>query len=207
MPDILGLLGDGAQAREVAAFAHPAIISFRAVDSAYLDGHEGLIDIATEDPRLLAIPVVSAVGAPALRRKLVGVWRGTEFVTVVASSAWVADDVELGDGCVIAPQAVVSVGSRIGAHSIVNLGATVSHDARIGEFVTLGPGAHVAGNCTLGDGVVIGVGATVSNRVSIAAGAVVGAGAVVVRDIVEPGVYIGVPAQLTRTLEDWLHDL
>jgi len=41
----------------------------------------------------------------------------------------------------------------------------------------------------------IGAGATVSNNVSICADCMIGAGAVVVKDIVDSGTYVGVPAR------------
>ena len=42
----------------------------------------------------------------------------------------------------------------------------------------------------------IGAGATISNNVNICSGCMIGTGAVVIRDIDEPGTYIGIPAKL-----------
>ena len=41
----------------------------------------------------------------------------------------------------------------------------------------------------------IGAGATVSNNVNICADCMIGAGAVVIKNIEEPGTYVGVPAR------------
>jgi len=41
----------------------------------------------------------------------------------------------------------------------------------------------------------LGIGSVVSNNVNICSGCNVGAGAVVVKDITEPGTYVGVPAR------------
>jgi acetyltransferase-like isoleucine patch superfamily enzyme len=51
----------------------------------------------------------------------------------------------------------------------------------------------------IGDGVSIGSNATIM-PVKIASGCVIGAGAVVTKDLVVPGVYLGNPARLVRTL-------
>jgi acetyltransferase-like isoleucine patch superfamily enzyme len=47
------------------------------------------------------------------------------------------------------------------------------------------------------DSVWIGAGATVINNVNICGGCTIGAGAVVIKDIDEPGTYVGVPAKMT----------
>ena len=53
----------------------------------------------------------------------------------------------------------------------------------------------LAGTVTLGKSTWVGIGATVSNNTTICGGCMIGAGAVVVKDILEPGTYVGVPAR------------
>jgi UDP-N-acetylbacillosamine N-acetyltransferase len=60
--------------------------------------------------------------------------------------------------------------------------------------------ATVAGRVIVGAHTLIGAGATIIDGVSVCDQVVVGAGGVVVRDILTPGVYVGIPAQaLLRT--------
>ena len=47
----------------------------------------------------------------------------------------------------------------------------------------------------IGDETWVGIGAAVSNNLCVAGGCMIGAGAVVVKNIDEAGVYIGVPAR------------
>ena len=61
--------------------------------------------------------------------------------------------------------------------------------------VHISVGANLSGTVSIGKGTWIGAGATVINNVSICSGCLIGAGAVVVKDIVTPGLYLGVPAQ------------
>ena len=44
----------------------------------------------------------------------------------------------------------------------------------------------------------IGAGVTVSNNVNICGGCMIGAGAVVIKDIHDPGTYIGVPVRKSK---------
>lgn len=95
----------------------------------------------------------------------------------------------------IMPGAVVNAGAVVGRSCIINTGATVDHDCILDEYVHVAVGAHLAGTVTVGTKTWIGIGAVVSNNLHVCSGCMIGAGAVVVRDIVEPGTYIGVPAE------------
>lgn len=206
MPVYVGLLGAGAQAREVASYLPPTTNVFWAVSPAHLDAaaHDQ-IDITSPSAAAQDSPVIGAVGAPALRQQLVAAWPGDRFMTVVSPAAYVDPSCKIGDGVVIAPGAILTVNVVVGDHCQVNIGATLSHDAHLGSFVTIGPGAHIAGRVRLGDGVFVGVGASISNDVSIASGVVVGAGAIVLADVATPNAVVaGVPASVVKVRDGWL---
>jgi sugar O-acyltransferase (sialic acid O-acetyltransferase NeuD family) len=202
----IGLLGGGAQAREIASYLPAGTDVFYAVNPGY-QGPTGARCIDLEHPPAedVSSPVVGAVGAPGLRRDMVSWWPGTNFAVVRAESAHVDETSLVGPGTVIAPHAVVSVGVRIDSHVQINIGATLSHDVSCGAFVTISPGVNVAGRADIGEGAFLGVGATIVNGVRIAPGVVVGAGAVVLRDVDEPdAVVVGVPARVVGHNRGWL---
>ena len=131
----IGLLGAGGQAREIASFFGPEKVAFSAVDQRYLNSRVGgLVDIDTEVPSLMEIPVIGAVGEPRLRRSLVSRWKGDQYANVIAGTFISTSDVKLGSGVLIAPGSVVTVGSELGDHTHINIGATISHDCSIGIF-------------------------------------------------------------------------
>lgn len=203
-----GLLGAGAQADEIAEFASPEPIAFRAVDREYLrSDRTDLIDVTDPPAEFTAVPVVGAVGPPGLRRDLILRWPGRQYRTIIAPGTWVAESASVGAGTMIAPSAVVSTSVRLGEHCLVNLGATISHHTVVGDYATISPGVHVAGQCVIGAGVFIGIGAVVTNGVTIADGAIIGAGAVVLDDILDTGVYAGAPARRIGNSEGWLREL
>lgn len=209
MIEKIGILGGGGQADEVESYLPEGTVSFRAVGREYLKpGDVRLVDIASPGVENLSLPIVSAVGAPALRMKLVELWPRDNYRTVVSSAAYVDKTAAIGDGSVVGPGSVISTNVILGSHSIINIGATISHDCRVGNFVTISPGVHVAGRVKIGDGVFIGVGATVSNGVTLAPGVVIGAGAVVLGDISVPNsVAFGVPAKVVKVNDGWLNEL
>lgn len=148
----------------------------------------------------LRIPcrAIIAVGDNSVRRQIAERWRSVEWINVVHPSAIVHATVALGPGSIICAGAVVQPDARIGAHAIVNTSASVDHDATVGDYAHVAPGVRLAGQVRIGDGALIGIGASVTPGVSIGSGSIVGAGSVVVHDIPERVVAMGIPARVTR---------
>lgn len=139
-----------------------------------------------------------AVGNGQIRKKLMEREGNRHFPVLVHPNAVVADDVEIGCGSVVMAGAVINPGVQIGNGAIINTCASVDHDCIVGDYVHVSVGAHVAGTVTIGDNTWIGAGATVSNNINICGGCMIGAGAVVIKDIDEPGTYVGVPARRSK---------
>lgn len=207
MSEKIGLLGGGGQSAEMESYIGSDNVQFRAVDKEYIS-KQGDIDIVNPSDYETTTPVIASVGAPGLRRELVQKWPGKNYVKFVSEDAYVGQDVEIGEGSIIAPRVVITTAVEIGRHAIINVAATLSHGDKIGDFVTISPGAHLGGDVTVGAGAFIGIGAIVSNGIEIAEGTVVGAGAVVVDNILQKNsVAVGVPAKIIKINEDWLRNV
>lgn len=138
-----------------------------------------------------------AIGNPTVREKFLKELEkhGKNIPVLVHPGAIVAENSAIGKGTVIAAGAVVNPCAVIGKGCIINTCASVDHDCAVADYVHVSVGAHVAGTVSIGLRTWIGAGATVSNNVNICADTMVGAGAVVVKDILEKGTYVGVPAR------------
>ncbi|OGK81810.1 MAG: serine O-acetyltransferase [Candidatus Rokubacteria bacterium GWC2_70_24] len=85
------------------------------------------------------------------------------------------------------------------------MGVVIGETAEIGENVTLLQGVTLGGTSlrrekrhpTLGDNVVVGAGAKILGAFTIGAGSRIGAGSVVVREVPENSVVVGVPGRVT----------
>lgn len=104
-------------------------------------------------------------------------------------------DNSIGEGSVICPGTVVTTGVTIGRHVIINLNCTIGHDCVINDFTTVSPGVNISGNVTIGQCCYIGTGAVIREKITICDNVTIGAGAVVVKDITEPGTYVGNPVR------------
>lgn len=83
---------------------------------------------------------------------------------------------------------------HLGQHTHVNAGAFLTR-CTLGDFCTVGPNATICGDVTIGNLVTIGAGAVIRNLLTICDDVTIGCGAVVVKDITEPGTYVGNPAR------------
>ena len=197
----VGILGNGRHAAEVCSYIDEDVI-FYAVQKDYLS--KNCINIELPTNKQLFTPVVSAVGSPAVRKKLLEIWKGNEFFIALSPGAIVDGTARIGLGSQVAPLSIIMTGANVGKHCIINIHSSVSHDCVLGDYVTLSPGVHLGGGVNVGAGAFIGIGATIIDGVKIASGVVVGAGAVVVRDLtIENGVYVGNPARIIKTNEGW----
>lgn len=100
----------------------------------------------------------------------------------------------IGAGSIICPNTILTTNVVIGMHCIVNISCTIGHDVSIGNYVTVNPGVNISGNVTIGSNCSIGSNAVIRNGISICDDVTIGAGSVVVKNITEPGIYVGSPA-------------
>lgn len=121
--------------------------------------------------------------------------QGASIPVLIHPMAVIGEQVEFGTGTAIMAGVVINCCSKIGKGCIINTGASIDHDNHIEDYVHISPGVHTAGTVRIGKGTWLGVGSNVSNNLNITSGCKVGAGAVVVKDITEPGTYVGVPAR------------
>jgi len=124
---------------------------------------------------------------------------GASIPTLIHPNAVIGAEVEIGVGSVVMAGAVINCSSRIGKGCIINTGATVDHDNVIDDYVHISPGVHISGTVHIGMLTWLGVGSVISNNLKITSNCIIGAGAVVIRDLVHPGTYVGVPARRVDT--------
>lgn len=104
-------------------------------------------------------------------------------------------NVIVGYGSVICPNCILTCDIQLGMFSQLNLGTTIGHDTVTGDFFTTAPGVHISGKVTAGKCVYFGTNASTVEDISIHDDVIIGAGACVSKDIIESGIYVGVPAK------------
>lgn len=189
----------------IGASGHGKVVA----DIAVLNGYEDIVFLDDDEnaKECAGWPVVGksteaaddevfvAVGNAETRKRLMEFYKDRKQPVLIHPNAVVAKDVEIGAGSVVMAGTVINPGARIGKGVIVNTSSSIDHDCVVGDYVHVAVGAHLSGTVVVGSGTWIGTGATVSNNINICGGCMIGAGAVVIKDISEPGTYVGVPAR------------
>lgn len=139
---------------------------------------------------------IVGVGEPGLRRKIVHeLPLETEFITLIHPSVVMSSNVEIAEGSVVAAGCVLSCDIKIGKHAQLNPNSTIGHDCNLGDYFTATPACNVSGNCTFGDCVYLGTNTSVRQGITICDEVTIGMGSVVVKNISDPGIYVGNPAR------------
>jgi acetyltransferase EpsM len=136
-----------------------------------------------------------AVGNNYMRQKISRRVKVFNWESLIHPSAYVANDVEIGEGSVIFAGAVVQPGSKIGKHCIINTGACIDHDCVLEDFIHIAPNCALGGNVRIGEGTFIGIGSSIIHNITIGKWASIGAGSVVITDQPNFCTSVGIPAK------------
>jgi UDP-perosamine 4-acetyltransferase len=141
-----------------------------------------------------------AIGSNASRQRMADVVRrvGFQLINAISPHAVISPSVRLGGGIAVMAGAVINAASVIDDLVIINTGATIDHDCHIGSGAHIGPQCALAGKVTVGEGTFLGTGAKAIPGIQIGRRGTVGAGAVVIRNIPDGAVAVGVPARVIK---------
>lgn len=142
------------------------------------------------------INTIGFITAPSLRIKVSKKIEdaGGTLSTVIASTANVSKYATIGEGTVILHHATVNAAAYIGKNCIINTSSNIEHACVIGNQTHISTGVMINGDTKVGSQCFIGSGAIIGNSVKICDHVIIGCGTVVIRDINEPGTYVGNPA-------------
>lgn len=187
----LALFGYGGHAREVAAQINQPVIFF--VDDKFVN--ENTHPISKFNPYEYSLMI--AVADCEVREEVVNkLPKDTKYFTFIHPTAQIlSKDVKIGEGSFIGANSILTTNISIGKHAILNRGNQIGHDCVIGNFFSAMPGAIVSGNVHIGNNNYLGTNSTVIEKKSLLNNITIGANGVVVKDITESGVYVGVPVK------------
>jgi UDP-N-acetylbacillosamine N-acetyltransferase len=142
--------------------------------------------------------VFPTIGDNRLRAQLVIRFQslGLNQLSMVDPTAMVSPSAKIGPSTYLGKGSIVNAQSQIGAGVIINSGAIVEHECFIADGCHVAPGVTLCGNVDIGDGSFIGANSVVRPNINIANDVVLGAGSVLLRDIIEPGIWFGNPAKV-----------
>ena len=105
----------------------------------------------------------------------------------------------ISSGCNIMDGVRITNNVKIGKGVLLNLNSTIGHDVVIENYCDLNPGVHISGGCYIESGTTIGTGAVVLPNKKIGKNVVIGAGSVIIKDVPDNSVVVGVPGKIIKT--------
>jgi len=188
------LIGSGGFAREI-KYHMNCDLTFFVDDSYWIEGDSNLLPLSDFNPS--EYEVLVAIGNPLDRYNVVNrLPKETKYFSFIHPSAIILDDnIKIGEGSIVCAGSILTTNIKIGKHSHINLQTTIGHDSMVGDFFTTAPGAKVSGNCKIGNRVYIGTNASIREKILICDDVTIGLGSGVVKNILEPGTYVGCPVK------------
>lgn len=138
-----------------------------------------------------------AIGDNFLRKKwfLMLGQNGKYCINAIHPKAYLESSVKLGTNVMVGAFTYLNINTSVGDGVIINTGCIIEHDNAVGSYSQLGPGVVTAGKVIIGEEAFIGMRSTIIDHCKITNGVILGAGSVVINDIDEQGLYVGVPAK------------
>jgi sugar O-acyltransferase (sialic acid O-acetyltransferase NeuD family) len=184
------LIGNGGHAREVMAQMGIKLECF--VDEEYVDNETSPLSKLDPNIHIAMIVVANSKDRYDIAQRLP---KETKFFSFIHPTALIMNNVEIGDGSFIGAYSILTTNIKIGKHTILNRSNHIGHDCIIGDYFSAMPGAIVSGNVIISDIVYMGNNSSIRERLSIHSSSTIGMNSAVVKNISEPGVYVGVPAK------------
>lgn len=201
----LHVIGAGGHARSYINLMQTAKLDVAGVfDSLYIPGTPEIICgvhlIGTLDDILPDHILALAVGDNQKRKDFLDQFHPQVYAgNVVHPSAVIENHTTLGKYNQIFARTVINAGAHIGNNNIINTGCIVEHEVKAGNHNHLSVGSILCGRVTVGDLCFIGAGAVIKDKVTICSNVTIGANSTVIKDITEPGVYVGCPVRQIKS--------
>ena len=120
--------------------------------------------------------------------------------SVVHQNITLNKTINLKEGTILCEGVICTVDISIGKHVIINLNCTIGHDSCIADYCSIMPSVNISGNVRIGEGSFIGSGVTILPNIKIGKWCKIGAGAVIINDIPDYSVVVGVPGKVIKTI-------
>jgi sugar O-acyltransferase (sialic acid O-acetyltransferase NeuD family) len=148
------------------------------------------------------VSCIVAIGDCKIREKIVKKLKekNVKFETMIHPSVIHSEFVKFGEGVIIQAGSIITVNVSIGNHVHVNIDSTIGHDCVIEDFVSLAPGVHINGRNSIKKGSYVGTGTVTKEKITIGKDCIIGAGTVLISDVPDNTMFVGVPGKLKKKL-------
>lgn len=140
--------------------------------------------------------VLVAIGDSKIRKEMVKkLPPNTKYFTFIHPTALILNkNIIIGEGSFIGAYSILTTNIVVGKHALLNRMNHIGHDCVIGDYLSMMPASIISGNCVIKDCFYLGTNSSVREEKIICDNVTIGLNSGVVKNINEPGIYGGVPA-------------
>jgi sugar O-acyltransferase (sialic acid O-acetyltransferase NeuD family) len=116
------------------------------------------------------------------------------FATFVHSTCLVDSTAKIGKGVVVFPYSILYLDAVVEDDVFIQIRSYVT-DSVVKKHTMISGSVSIAGRCEIGECCNIGISTTIINNIKICDYVTTGGGATVTKNIIDPGLYVGLPAR------------
>ena len=192
------LIGAGGHAQEVRAHIGDFTMECFVDDAYWKPNKDYIFPLSEFNPT--EYEVLVAVGNSKDRYDIVNkLPKETKYFTYIHPSAQLLSPISIGEGSFVGVNCVLTCNIKIGKHALLNRAVHIGHDCIIGDYFSAMPGSIVSGNVTIYDCVYLGTNSSIKEKLSIHSLSTIGLNSGVVKNINEPGTYVGAPSKKIKS--------
>lgn len=142
---------------------------------------------------------ILGLGNPLLRKKLFEQFTqiGAQPVSIISKNTDIGSfEVNIKVGATILSGVKISNSVEIGIGCLIYYNSIVTHDCIIGDFVEVAPNVIILGRSSIGDNSSLGASSVILPDITIGSNVIVGAGTVVLNDVPNNSTIVGVPGRI-----------
>lgn len=119
--------------------------------------------------------------------------------TIIHPNAYVSRFSKIGKGAIISYNSFIGPNCEIGNGVIISPNVTINHNSIIQDYTLIASNSVLAGDVVVGSHVYLGMNVSIKNYIEVKRFSCVGMGSVVINNIDEKTVNVGVPSKIIKT--------
>jgi len=158
-----------------------------------------IVGSISDAAKISGVQFVVCAGGGAARisivRRLTRLGIGDDrFASILHPSAQIPSSCRIGRGSIALGNVVLTADVTVGSHVVLMPQVVLTHDDDVADFATICAGAVLGGNVSVGSAAYVGMSASVRQGVHVGIGSTLGMGSVLLTDLPDGQVWVGVPA-------------
>lgn len=174
------------------------------IQGSNINGYEVLGNLSFLENYNKEIYVVCAIANYNIKKMIIEKLKkniNIKYATLIHPSTKINNTVEIGEGCIVYQNVILTSNIFIGNHIIISPRCGIGHDVKVENYCSLLWNVSASGNVLIKEGALLGSASTIIQGLTVGKGSIIGAGTVVIRDIEDNITVVGNPARMIKKNE------